>query len=188
MFTTLPGPLTSRLLTLAALCAAPLALVACGPNGSPSHNVVTLNYTQLGACNGYQLGDTVTSVGPHAAYVVFRLVSVQNTDSQAQSFTFDPSHLFVNQSPRAYVDSGLLTHFTTPASPVTVPAGATVTIGKDVVVVVSTVASDGASEADQTSYFLLNDPKGVDPPILGVKTNATQTSWPYTPNCDQLTY
>lgn len=188
MSTSRPGRSAVRALPLAVLCSVPLALVACGPGGTPSHNVVTLNYTQLGACNGYQSGNDVTSVGPNAAYVVFRLVSVQNTDSQAQSFTFDPSHLFVNQGGRRYVDQNLLTLFTTPAGPVNVPAGATVNIGLDVVVVVSTAASDGASEANQTSYFLLNDPKGVDPPILGAKTNASQSSWPDTPNCREVSY
>ena len=66
------------------------------------------NYEQIGACNGFNDGQTATTAGANAAHLVFRVSSVDNKDTNARDFEFDPNRLFVNlQVPRAYTRTTL---------------------------------------------------------------------------------
>jgi hypothetical protein len=77
-------------------------------NGTPSQNIVTINYEQVGACNGFNNGSGVTSAGPKAAYVIFRISSIANKESAAQDFNFDPNRLFVSgTSPQVFASTHL---------------------------------------------------------------------------------
>ena len=44
------------------------------------------NYEQIGACNGFNDGQTATTAGANAAYLVFRVSSVDNKDTNARDF------------------------------------------------------------------------------------------------------
>src|SRR3954469_11621580 len=77
-------------------------------NGTPSQNIVTINYEPVGACNGFNNGSGVTSAGPKAAYVIFRISSINNKESAAQDFNFDPNRLFVSgTSPQVFASTSL---------------------------------------------------------------------------------
>ena len=66
---------------------------------------------------------------------------------------------------------------------VTVPPGANQGNNGIVVVRASTAASDGASEANNTNYFLAYEPGAGDPGVLFNKKNFGQTTFPQTNDC-----
>ncbi|MFM0385876.1 hypothetical protein [Paraburkholderia dipogonis] len=183
--------LTSRLHSLSLLVFLTLSitlLAGCAPGGGVGP-LATIKYHQVGACNGYQQGSGVVSVGPNAAYVAFKIEAVDNTQP-AVDFHFDPSRLFISQSTRHFVDPSLmfaqdLGVFGT--VPVTVPHGTTVGLDGFSIVVVSTSNANGSAEANQTAYSLFYDTQSTDPGVLMDKTNATQTVWPQTDNCRAIT-
>ena len=151
-------------------------LTGCAPGGLGP--LATIKYHQVGACNGYLQGNNAVSVGPNAAYVVFKIEAVNDTQPSTD-FHFDPSRLYINQSTRRFVDPSLmfaqdLGVFAT--VPVTVPHGNIVGINGYSIVVVSTSNANGSAEASQISYFLLYDTQSADPGSVLDKTNATQTS------------
>src|SRR6476620_10883967 len=89
-----------------ALIIAASFLVASTCNNQPAE-LVTIHYTQLGACNGFNNGSGITSAGPKAAYVAFKLSTIENKDSAARDFTFEPNRVFVNVTPRAFTSTNL---------------------------------------------------------------------------------
>lgn len=150
---------------------------------------VTITYEQVGACNGYPQ-DTggaphhVVTTGPNAAYVAFKVLSIDN--SHDTDFNFDPNRCFINQAPREFVNTGLsfaqdLGVFA--AIPTTVPGGKIEGNGGIMVAVVRTVAANGASEANNTNYFLLYDTAEDDPMVFLAKRNADQANFPQTDSC-----
>ncbi len=170
----------------AVLVLSSLSLAGCSSSSNP---VVTITYKQVGACNGYETSNGGVSVGPNAAYVIFAVDTIDNSQS-SQDFAFDPTHLFVNLGGQhVHIDTSLsLAHDilgTFTLVPTTIPAGKTVTLDGFAPVVVTTVAANGASEANKTSYFLLSDPSPNFGFIL-VKSNPSQTSWPDTENCRDI--
>lgn len=183
--------LISRLRSLSSLVFVTLIITllpGCPPGGGPGP-LATIKYHQVGACNGYQQGSNAVSVGPNAAYVVFKIEAVDNTQP-AIDFHFTPSRLFVNQSTRHFVDTSLM--FAQDlgvlgTAPVTVPHGTKMPLNGFSIVVVSTSSANGSAEAKQTAYSLLYDTQSSDPGILMDKTNATQTTWPQTDNCRAMT-
>jgi len=158
--------------------------------GCTGHDEVTINYEQIGACNGFNNGSGATSAGPKAAYVVFRISTIANTDTQARTFDFDPNRLFINVQPRAYTSTQLNLAQLNPfyATSRTVAAGATEALNGAVIAVVPTVAENGASEANNTNYFLLYDGVSGTQGIVLVKANPQQTSWPQIEDCTRISY
>jgi hypothetical protein len=166
-----------------------VALVAA--DCEPAHDVVTINYEQIGACNGFSTGSGATSAGPNAAYVVFRVSTIENTDTAPLTFEFDPNKLFVNSTtPRAYTSTQLNLAQLNPfyATSRTVAAGATEALNGAVIAVVSTVAANGASEANNTSFSLLYEGGSGSQGTTLIKANPDQTSWPQIEDCTQITY
>ena len=159
-------------------------LTGCAPGGTLGPLAV-VKYHQVGACNGYVQGSSAVSVGPNAAYVVFRIETLDDTQPMVD-FHFDPSRLYINLSPRAFVDPGLM--FAQDLGvlstvPVTVPHGTSQGNNGFSIAVVSTSTANGSSEANKTAYNLLYNTQPGDPGVLTVKTNSGQTSWAQTDNC-----
>ena len=75
----------TRLLRTSGVVVAGAMMVGCAPAAAVT-DIVTIHYRQLGACNGFGNGTNVTSAGPKAAYVAFRISTVGNTDSCAAGF------------------------------------------------------------------------------------------------------
>jgi hypothetical protein len=160
-------------------------------NSTPSNDIVTINYEQIGACNGFNSASGLTSAGPKAAFVVFRVSSIENKGSAARDFTFDPNLLFINgSSPRAYASTRLNLAQINPfaAKSRFVAKGTTETLNGAVIAVASTAAVDGASEANNTSYFLAYETPSGGQGVVLVKKDPSRTSWPSTPDCTNIIY
>jgi len=175
-------------LRVLALPAFAFSLAACNPNGT-----ATINYHQTGACNGGQgqSGDPSTfyNAGPHAAYVVFGIERIDNSQGRVP-FNFDPTKMFVNGG--NHVDPGLMIYkwVLGPFASVAATVGANSTwnfaVSGQNALIVQTTAANGASEANNTPYFL-NYATGVnDPGVVMNKTDASQKSWPDTENCSSI--
>jgi hypothetical protein len=180
------GMKIERMLFAVAFVAATITAIGCGPNNA------TINFTQIGACNGYKdTSSTIVSAGPNAAFVVFRVDSLDNTGSSV-AFNFDPSRMWVNgTSPHAHMDSGLtlaktIGVFQAPAT--SVPAKQLTLIHGFAVAVVGTTGGDPATQANQVNYFLSYDTTSSDPSVLPVKKNSSQTSYPGNDNCLAMSY
>jgi hypothetical protein len=153
---------------------------------------VTITYHQTGACNGYVDGSGGHDIGPKAAYVFFGIEEIDNSLGST-SFAFDPGNLFVQQASQRFLDSSLSVYAGI-FGPFAIQAS-TLTPGQDLpfapvaqgALVVTTTASDGASEANQTPYFLHYNRQPSDPQINLVKSDASRTSWPSTPDCLAIT-
>jgi len=121
--------------------------------------------------------------------VIFQVESVDNS-KVSSNFNFDPTRLYVKDSPNRFINPTLqvayvLANFN--LVPTTVQAGKTITPDGYGAVTVSTLASDGAAEANKTSYFLNYAVQAGDPGVTLAKTDGSQTSWLYTPNCLDIT-
>ena len=171
------------------LSVATVLLIACG---NQANDIVTINYEQIGACNGFNNGDGITSAGTNAAYVAFRISDISNKDSAARDFNFDPDKVYVNPStPRAYTSSHLNLAQLNPfyATSRFVPKGTSSTLNGAVIAVVSTSTTpDPAKEANNTSYFLAYDTPAGDQGVLLVKKDPNRTSWPSTSDCTMIVY
>jgi hypothetical protein len=166
-----------------------LGLVAA--DCEPANDTVTIHYDQIGACNGFGTGSGGTSSGPNAAYEVFRISTIENTASSARTFDFDPNKLFVNStSPRAYTSTQLNLAQVNPfyATSRTVAPGATESLNGAVIAIVQTSATNGASEANATSYNLLYEGGSGAQGVNLIKGNPDQTSWPQIEDCTQIIY
>jgi hypothetical protein len=180
------GMKIERMLFAIVLLATVTTAIGCGPNNA------TINFAQIGACNGYKdTSSTLVSAGSNAAYVVFRVDSLDNTGSSV-AFAFDPSRMWVSgTSPHAHIDPGLTLSstigvFQAPAT--SVPAKQLTQVHGFAVAVVSTSGGDPATQANQINYFLSYDTTSSDPGVLAVKKNASQTSYPGNDNCLAMSY
>jgi hypothetical protein len=164
-------------------------LLATGCN--PTNDIVTIHYEQIGACNGFNNGGGITSAGPKAAYVVFRISTIENNDTAARDFNFDPNRIYINLSPQAFTSTQLNLSQLNPfyARARFVPKGTTAPANVGAVIaIVSTSAEDGASEANKTSYLLSYDLPSGGQGVIFVKANSSQTTWPSTPDCTDIVY
>ncbi|MEK6262483.1 MAG: hypothetical protein AABP62_28120 [Planctomycetota bacterium] len=171
-----------------------LLLTGCPPGGT--QDVITITYDQVGACNGYEQTSgpggsgphQAVNAGPNAAFVAFRIVSFDNSKS-SKDFNFDPDRLFINLSERHFMDSNLslardLGVFT--AAPTTIPKGKIMGNNGITVTTVPTNSANGASEANNTNYFLLYDsPSGG---VVLVKGDPNRVTWPQTDNCRAIKF
>ena len=159
------------------------ALGLAGCNGQPD---AIIKWHKVGACNGGlgQGGDPSTSynAGPNQAYVIFAIESVDNSQVN-QAWTLNATQFHVGS---ATFDPGLmvyhwvlgqvaLTTFPVPASGVAFQTNAYGAM------VVSTTATDGASEADTANYSLQFTPSGGSPGAVMTQNSAASTA--YTPDC-----
>jgi hypothetical protein len=157
----------------------------------PKTDIVTIRYDQVGACNGFTDGVNLVSAGPKAAYVVFRVTTIENQDSGARDFNFDPNRVYINTSPRAYTSTRLNLAQMNPFYAVSrlVAKGTTApSVVGAVIAIVPTVATDGAQEASKTSFFLLYDSPAGGQGVVLVKNDPNRTVWPYIPDCLNITY
>src|SRR5436309_12249253 len=158
---------TENAVLVLVLAAAPLLMCGCNTPGTPQ-DTVTITYEQVGSCNGYQQTtgpggsgpQTMVSAGPNAAFATFRVVTIDNSKS-SQDFNFEPTRLFINQTPKAFMSSSLsltrdLGVFA--AVPVTVAKGKSQGNNGMIATGVPTVAADAASERTNTSYLVLHQP------------------------------
>jgi hypothetical protein len=177
-----------KLISFIALMALMSLMAPSCPNG-----MVQITYHQVGACNGGATNDGEYNAGPNQAYVVFAIESIDNTQSP-KAFNYDPSNILWVQNQNDAFDSNLeiyrylLGPFAT--VPTTVNAKTSINFNPNGfgALVLQTTASDGASEANNTSYFLAYKGSGNpgNPVILMTKSNANQNSWPNTPNCADI--
>jgi hypothetical protein len=165
-------------------------LLAGSVLGCTQHDIVTIKYEQIGACNGIDNGQTVTSAGPNAAYVIFRIHSVDNTDTNPRFFQFEPDRLFLNGRGSAHANSKLNLTALNPfyAVPVPVNAGQSVAINGAVVAIADTSDPDGAREASRTKYDLLYQGAAGGQGMNLVKGDPTRAEWPYIPDCSNIIY
>jgi len=170
-----------------------LTLGAALVSMAPSCPNVTITYHQVGACNGAPTSDGEYNAGPQQAYVIFAIERIDNAQNP-NAFAYDPSNIAWTSNTNDAFDSNLdiyrfkLGPFAT--APITVGAGESIGFNPYGfgALVVQTVAQDGASEANNTSYFLSYKGSGAggNPTVLMTKSNANQTSWAYTPNCEDI--
>jgi hypothetical protein len=153
---------------------------------------VTITYHQTGACNGYVNSSGGHFAGPNQANVIFGIERIDNSGGSA-SFAFDPTKLYVQQAAQDFIDPGLSLYPDIFGPFASVPA--TLTAGQDLkfgvvgqgALTVSTTNTDGATEANQTAYFLHYNRAPTDPQITLVKSDAARTSWPLTKDCLTIT-
>jgi hypothetical protein len=150
----------------------------------------TLSYKQLGACDDFAPG--FLQAGPNKAYVFFRMDALDNRGSGTAT-SFNPFDLevpnLVTASGEGKVDSTLSNEWAQalqgpPASPITVPPSTLEPLAGWGVMLVSTSTSDGAVEANVTSYVLVDSAGG----IVASKEDSTRTSWPYTRDCGSIDF
>jgi hypothetical protein len=178
--------LIARILRVGLPTCAVALLSACGGAST------VINYHQVGACNGMEVttgGAPKTSVfaGSKAAFVIFQVESVDNS-KMSTAFSFDPAQLYIRDTPDRFLNpnsqvASVLANFALVAT--TVPAGKSLTLAGYMATTVSTTTSDGAVEANKTSYFL--NESGQSSSVVMNKTNSSQTTWPYTPGCLDIT-
>jgi hypothetical protein len=165
--------------------------LATGATTAIATNPATITYHQTGACNGFATSSGITSTGPNAAYVIFGIEKLDNSGGTAP-FNFDPTKLYVQQAIQNFVDPGLqiypniLGPFAAVAT--TVPTGQVISysVSAQNALVVQTTNSNGATEANQTSYFLKYNASASDPTVQLTKSDASQTSWPDTEDCSTI--
>jgi hypothetical protein len=168
----------------AALCA--LLCVSSLPGCKNHPPLVTITVKQLGACNSWKDTESgpVHSAGPNAAFVVF---NVSMVDNQANGlFAFDPSRLYVDVSGQPHMNLNYRMAKiigTIDATPRMVPLGGIGFGDAATVAVVHTTATNGAAEANNTSYKLGYTTIPGDPPVTVKKSNEGQTAWPYVEDC-----
>ena len=156
--------------------------------GCPNQNgTATIRYEQLGACNGYKEGNNVVSSGPTAAYVLFKIHWLDNTNGKV-NFAYDPARLFVsslNTKPSLTTTSQLTQKIGVLATvPTTVPAGKNLGHGGYAVFIVPTAnSSDPQIEANKTNYMLAYDNPTSNPGVLMDKKNSSQTQYQGVQDC-----
>jgi hypothetical protein len=168
-----------RLRALLALLALPLC--SCG---APDATIV---WHKVGACNGgvSQSSDPSENynAGPNQAYVVFAIESIDNR-GVSQAWTVDATRFHVGG---AFFDPNLMIYnaHLGPFALLTFPIPANSKLGFATngygALVVSTTASDGASEADTANYPLLYTPAAGAPGVIMMQ--GPDASMAYTPNC-----
>jgi len=165
-----------------------LLLSACHP--APS----TITYEQIGACDAGNPYSTGTEPPTGVAFVFFRILDIDNSKTSA-AYSFNPQALWINTGDGgtsfdwiATAQQASLLGLAPLQKSISVAANSNVAVNKYAVFVVQTTDPDAAKEANNTSYFLLyhNQPNEVGK--LLVRTNAQQTSWPYTPKCSDIKF
>ncbi len=177
----------SFLLTMCAI------FVLMAPTQNCPNGMVNITYHQVGACNGGPASDGEYNAGPNQAYVVFAIESIDNSHNP-NAFSYDPSNIHWTLDSNDAFDSNLEIYTYVLGSSATVAT--TVNPGSTMsfnpfgfgALIVQTTAQDGASEANNTSYFLgyQGSGNGNNPTVPHAGRTCSQTSWPDTPNCSDI--
>lgn len=164
------------------------ALSGCpNPSQNPANSLATIQFEQVGACSGYVDGNTTTSAGPNAAYVVFKVLGIDNSEDP-RSFAFDPSRMSIEVS-LAHFDNTirLASLAAVPLlQPTVIPAKQATSLNRYAFFVVTTDDANGAVGANSTNYMLRYSRQDADPFVSFTKT--PPTSWPVTANCAEIKY
>src|SRR5688572_17027892 len=65
---------------------------------------VRISYEQRGQCNSYIEGNRAVGAD-RGAFVVFKVIDIDNRAKNAVDFAFDPEKLFIDNQPRDYTDA-----------------------------------------------------------------------------------
>jgi hypothetical protein len=151
---------------------------------------VTITCQQIGACNGS--ASFMFSAGLNAAYEVYGIQGIDNSENPS-AFNYNPSNLYVQQaSGQDFFDPGLMIYADEFGPFASIPA----TIGATNVMnyspyglgatIVSTTNSNGAVEANATSYPLNYKQQSTDPLVVLVNADPTQTTVDNAQDCDNV--
>ena len=161
-------------LLVVALCA--VFIAAC------DQHPAIVNYTQVGACE----------LGPHRAWVFFEIGEINNTKTNTD-FKFTPLGIKLEQGMDPSVPwpgyNAIMTKWfedKKAVTGVTVPKGTAKVLDQFIVFDRWTSDPDGWKEANQTPYIFSYTNYDGAPPVFMSKTNAAQTSWPETRDCNQI--
>jgi hypothetical protein len=157
-------------------------LAACqNPNG-----IATIRFEQLGACNGYMDGSSAISAGPTAAFVLFRINTIDNKSGKVP-FNYDPGKVCLSSNSSSCISTTLSLAQKIGAlgtTSTTVAAGQVLQHNGFAVIAAPTANSpDPQIEANQTNYFLTYNTGASDPGILFDKKNSSQIQYQGLPNC-----
>ena len=157
-------------------------LAACqNPNG-----IATIRFEQLGACNGYVDGFNTVSAGPSAAFVLFRINTIDNKNGTVP-FNYDPGKVCLSSSASSCVSTTLSLATKIGAlgtTSTTVAAGQVLPHNGFAVIAAPTASSpDPQIEANKTNYFLTYNGSSAEPGIVLEKKNSGQTVYPGLPDC-----
>ena len=165
-------------------------LLTLWPGCDPPVGAVTVNFSQIGGCNGW-MSTSNTFVGPggDAAFVVFKLHNIDNTKGQAD-FTLSPDRIYVgDESQKPIGNSGLLQLTGLKAfQETTVPKGQVATLESYAVFRVVTSDSDPATEATQTTWYPRMVMASGDPSIVFVKSDPPEPGTPVVQDCLKLPF
>ncbi len=198
-------PHHSSLLFVVASC---VALSGCYISGISPVGTASISYRQVGACNGYG----AAAGRPNQAYVIFKIEAVDNSKGNVD-LKFYPTRIYVRQSVEqtpeqqgggwnstaaarlrfVSEDTKFLSDLGAPGlAAKSFPHNIKTELNGFVVIPVETANANGAAEANQTSYALSYDVTPVegeaDPLVTFAKTNADQTTWPATANCQEIKF
>jgi hypothetical protein len=148
----------------------------------------TVNYMQIGACNGGFKGPDGSTKAPGSgrAFVVFRVTTVVNPANGAGNFTFDPELLYLKENPALHAVGYYTLGWKNPRAVEKRPVkpGTTETFNGTVTIEVEASGpKDGATNVQNNSYFLLYDTPPGAQGVAANRTNASQTAWSYTNLC-----
>ena len=90
------------LIRIAALALLTPVASGCDPE---TFAAATIVYEQVGACNGTPTPTGAVTAGAGAAYIAYKIHSIENTMTNARDFVFDPNRLYINEDPRAFVNT-----------------------------------------------------------------------------------
>ena len=165
-----------------------MALSGCpNPQGNPANSPATIQFEQVGACSAYVDGNTTTSTGPNSAYVVFKVLGIDNTQNPG-SFGFDPSRMSIESRKATFNNTLSLARLVAVPllQPTVIPAKQATALNRYAFFVVTTDDANGAAEANATNYKLRYSRQDVDPFVSFTK--AGPTSWPVTANCREIQF
>lgn len=168
-------------LIIAGLLSSAAALCGCTPQPD-----AIIHWHKVGACNGGTNSNGIYSAGPNAAYVVYAIESVDNTQVN-QSWTLTAINFHsgsANFDPNLMIYSNVLGPFALQTFPITANQSVGFSTNAYGALVVSTTAADGASEADTGNYPLLYTPVSGAPGVIMEQTGGNNT--PYTPDCSSI--
>jgi hypothetical protein len=170
-----------RIVALALLV--PLAS-GCDPE---TFAAATITYEQIGACNGTPTPTGAVTAGAGAAYIAYKIYSIENTMANARDFEFDPNRLYINEDPIAHVNTTYADSMGNPFGThgTTVRAGTTAQINGVVFAIVQSPSINGDTVG---RYNLLHEtPAGAQGAFV-VSKDTDRVSFPYRGGCHELTY
>ena len=153
--------------------------LALGGPAAPAFagETTAISYHQVGICKGYDTAAGPVTARPDEGFAIFKIEAVDNT-KPSESFDFDPTHLYVDQSTPAqkaktavwdknrrfmYPDQRFAQNMgVSSAVETTIPEGTKLEINGIAVVPVGINNPSGGPEANQYSFDLVYDTWSTD--------------------------